>query len=146
MSRWRSSPCRTKDASIWNRCRFSNLSASIKLNRNYARCFGHCTVNNFAGRFDVLFSQQRRDRQRVGVVVKAVSRVIGRKLDGSVEFDTHQIANRIAVLQSIEPSQSAGARIGLLATGRKNVSGDPFEQQSLFRVRWLIFTVGWHDV
>ena len=86
---------------------------------------GHGLRDDRLGRLDVLFQQQRRDREHVADIVEPVARVVGRKFLVGAEVDPHQVADRVAVLDPVEPAQRDPARVGIVRVGPEGVALDP---------------------
>ena len=77
-------------------------------------------------RGDVLLHQQRRDRQHVADVVEAVARVVDGELVGGAAVDAEQAADRVVVLDPVEPSGGHAARIGrpaIAGVGQVRIDG-----------------------
>ena len=63
-------------------------------------------------RGDVLLHQQRRHRQHVADVVEAVAGIVDGELVGRAAVDAEQAADRVVVLDPVEPPCGHAARIG----------------------------------
>ena len=88
----------------------------------------HGLFHDLFGRLQIFLHQQRRQGQHVANVVEAVTRIVGRKVLGRVVIDARQIADRIAILDTVEPAERHPAGIGI---GRVDVEGielDPIEK------------------
>ena len=70
-------------------------------------------ATGFACRRHVALEQEWRDTERVGDVVEAIGRVVGRKA-ADVDLELEQIAHRVAVFGAVQTMQERPARIGLL--------------------------------
>ena len=65
-------------------------------------------------RLHVLLEQQRRDREHVADLVEPVTRVVGRKLLLGLEVEPRQVADRVAILDPVEPADRDATRIGFV--------------------------------
>ena len=81
------------------------------------------------GRLEVLLEQERRDREHVADVVEAIARVVGRELLLGLEVEAHQVADRVAVLDPVEPADRHAARVGVLGIDAEDVVLDPVGQE-----------------
>ena len=68
-------------------------------------------VDNLLCRVDVLFHQQRRQRQNVADIVEAISHIVGRKITSRLKVDPDKVSYRIVVLHSIQSSNGDSPRI-----------------------------------
>ena len=80
------------------------------------------------GRLEVFLQQQRRDAEHVADVVEAVAGVVGREFLLRLEIDPHQVADRVAVLDPVEPADRHPARVGVLGIDAEDVVLDPVGQ------------------
>ena len=101
---------------------------------------------DFSGRIDVLLHQQWRQRQHLSHVVKSVTRIIWREQQLRVDVVVKQVFDRIAVLNSIEPTNDDVPRIGVLWIDGKDCALDPILYRHLFLRRWLIHIARRHQV
>ena len=90
---------------------------------------GHRLGDDRLGRLDVFFEQQRGYAQDVTDVVEAVTRVVGGEFFIGAEVDPHQVADRVAILDAVQPSQGDAARVGIIGIGPEGVPLDPVLQR-----------------
>ena len=67
-------------------------------------------------------------RQHVADVVEAVAGVVRRELVLDLEVEPHQVADRVAILDAIEPADGDAAGIGILRVDAERVAFDPVLQ------------------
>ncbi len=70
----------------------------------------------------VLFEQERRDREHVADIVEAITGVVGRKLFLRLEVEPRQVANRVAIFDTIEAANRYTTRGRGLSGSRPNTS------------------------
>jgi len=66
------------------------------------------------GGVEVLFEQERRQREDVADVVEAIADVVGGEVVGGLHLHAEQIAHGVVVLDAIEPPQREPAGVALL--------------------------------
>ncbi len=72
--------------------------------RHNSRDHGHGPADDRVGRAQVLFEQQRRNRQHVAVIVEPIAGVIRWELVGRVVVHAEQVADRVPILDPVEPA------------------------------------------
>ena len=65
---------------------------------------------------EVLLQQQRGERQHVADVVEPVPGVVRRELGGGVVVDADQVADRVAILDPVEPADRDAAGVGVFGS------------------------------
>ena len=95
--------------------------------------------------FEVLLQQQRRERQHVADVVEPVPGVVRRELGGGVVVHADQVADRVAVLDPVEPADRDAARVGILPVDPERPVLDPVLQQPAIVGRRLRLAGRGHD-
>src|SRR5262245_1257305 len=85
-----------------------------RLGRRRAAHVAERDLADLRRRTQVPLGENRRQRQRVGVVVEPVSRVVGGQERRRVDLEPEQIADRVAVLHPVEAMQRRAAGIRVL--------------------------------
>ena len=93
----------------------------------------------------VFLQQQRRHSKHVADIVEAVAGVIGWKLLVRPKVSSHQIPDRISILDTIKPPDRDAARIGIFGVDPENVLLDPGLQPPAFIGRGAWFPFRGHD-
>src|SRR5262249_51480722 len=79
-----------------------------------------------------------RQREHVADVVEAIAHVVGGKILGGLELNTHQVANRVVVLGAIEPADGDPAWIALeAAIDGEERAIEPGHNLLALGLRWL---------
>jgi len=86
---------------------------------------------------DILFQQQRRDRQHLADRVEAVAGVVGRQVVPQVFLAAGQVADGVGIFHAIEPPQHHVARVGPPGIDAQHVPGHELEHPSPFGGRRL---------
>ena len=102
--------------------------------RNEPRDGRHGGRHDRFGGLHVLFQEQRRDRQHVADRVEPVAGVVGRELFLGLEVKTGQVADRVAILDPVEPADGHAAGIEVLGIDPEDVALDPVGQEPHFLV------------
>ncbi len=77
----------------------------------------HGQTADLVGCEQVPLEEPRRHGQHVGDVVEPVAGVIGRQHRLAVDFEAEQVADRVGVLEAVQPMDRRAARVGLRAGG-----------------------------
>ncbi len=85
---------------------------------------------DLVGRRQIALEQDRRHAERVGDVVEAVRRIVGRQHRRGVDVEREQIANRVGVFHAIQPMNQSAPRIRLRQPRR-----DPARSSGTTRAR-----------
>ncbi len=81
-------------------------------------------------RREVLLQQQGGERQDVADVVEPVPGVVRRELGGGVVVHADQVADRVAVLDPVEPADRDAAGVGILRVDPERRDLDPVLQRA----------------
>ncbi len=88
----------------------------------------HGGLHDGLGRLEVFLQQERRDGEDVADVVEAVAGIVGRELLLRLEVDPHQVADRVVVLDAIEPADRHPARVRIRGIDVEDIVLDPVGQ------------------
>src|SRR5205823_1421357 len=74
----------------------------VALRRQRRQLAGKRLLDDRLGRGQVLFHEQRRQRQHIADVIEAVPNVVGGEILGRLEVERQQIADRVVILGPVE--------------------------------------------
>ncbi len=110
--------------------------------RHHFRHSGHRLRHNRLRRHHILLQKHRRHREHVTNVIEAITGVIRRELDLAVEVNAHEVADRVAILDAVQPAGGDTPRIRVPRINAKCFKLDPLLQPLTFFRRRLRF-FGW---
>ena len=134
-----------QDFAVDGSFRGAKFAAGNGFLRNNLRDGRHCGRDDDFRGLHVFLQQQRRYSQNVTDIVETVAGVVRWKLLVGPKISSHQIPDRISILDTIEPADCDAARIGVFGVNPENVLFDPGLQSPTFIGRGLRLPFRRHD-